>query len=126
MYEPQVLIDSAIAGFVPPATFASQAIALAPSSSDMVSFQIYTQNIGITWDLRRSNDGLTEESFIAAYRALDPLFIDPVLLTPITNHHVAFRNPGAAFIRLLATAFNWTGGAHYLKVTAYWNRNVVI
>lgn len=135
MLNPQMLIDSTRPGFAFPASWGITPGATAgvldmyPAASALASFLIITADVALTWDLSRTNFDSSVannwESFIAAYRILDPLFIDPILGGARAVHHVSFRNPGAAFVKLSYTAANWTGPNRLLQVVAYWDANIV-
>lgn len=110
-----ILINSGLAGFANPVTWHTEPIDLGALGGVGASFHIYWQDVGLTfylWSGNASQQGVTSPPWhddTAAYRALDPLWVDPVVGDPASEHLVRFINLGARYVILGYTAGNWGG-----------------
>lgn len=124
------LIDSTYADWTNPATWVSEPIDLGILSSNLASFHIYWRDVAITWYLWRSNSNSFAalsppwDDITAAYRALDPAWVDPALGDPWSTHFVSFYNVGARYVRLGYSASNWTGADKRLYVVLYKDQQI--
>lgn len=87
------------------------------------SFAISWQNVTVFWALERTNcswpSSALIEDFTAAYRVLDPGFVDPVVGDPLSLHFVTIYNLGANYVRLRGTGIVYGGAPRSLQIWFY-------
>ena len=95
------------------------------------SVLITWEDVTVTFYLWRTNDWAvtpaagTYEDFTAAYRVLDPAWVDPLLGDARQGHIVRFQALGANYYRIGYTGGNWTGGSAYLRLVAWVDRREI-
>src|SRR3972149_895429 len=97
---PLSLIQSNYADWANPVTWASHEsfLDLHAFGTREPSLHIYWQDVAVTWFLWRSDIPATAvvappwDDITLWYRAIDPLWVDPVLGDPLSEHIVSFIN----------------------------------
>jgi|WetSurSiteA1Bulk_404760.scaffolds.fasta_scaffold03465_9 hypothetical protein len=106
------LIFGAVGAGGIPATWDSEAIDTHDVGTTNIAIQILWKDVAVTFSIWRTNlnypvaSAIFSENITVSYRVGDPLWVDPAIGNPPSQHIVSINNLGARYFHI-----HFTGGA---------------